>query len=200
MQQRFAALRATPITVNLTQPASVRDVLDAICQSEGTLSWQVQPKPLGSTIELTLSSYNGWGLSQVFAYTNAPGPMKAVLSPPAIDHGPRVKIATELDRDVDSRDDHADAVSRKGVRHPGGTGARTDGRRSAAGAAATAARFRSARGRPRIKRRHRSRSVQGSSVTPCPCCWDAYPSTNCRRNMASSTLHPRTLPVHGITF
>jgi hypothetical protein len=109
VQQRFAALRATPITVSLTRKSTIREVLDAICDAEGTLSWQLQPRRASEFLEVTLSSFNGWGLTQSFKLStggmaasgaSAPKPAPQVSG----DRTPvvaAVRIPSSLDRAVD---------------------------------------------------------------------------------------------------
>jgi hypothetical protein len=87
------AAKQKPVSVSFREPTTVRDVLDALCQALGSVSWtlRAQAMTVGRTYYvLEINSPEGWTLSRSFTPSAAVAPLKR----------PTPGIPESLDRDI----------------------------------------------------------------------------------------------------
>jgi hypothetical protein len=67
-RRRIAEGRAKTISLTLAN-STLREILNAVCRTHGTLSWSLRPHggPAGQrTYTIALESYDGWSASKTF--------------------------------------------------------------------------------------------------------------------------------------
>ena len=88
------AARQKPVTVALSRPTNVREVLDAICRSLGDVSWffryQAATSPGRAGFSLQIESPDRWAVSRGFSIAGFPSPPTRGA----------VKLPAELDREL----------------------------------------------------------------------------------------------------
>ena len=119
--QRTQDIRTMPVTFTVGDRSTVRDVLDALCRAQGTLSWRLRPpSSTGTMVELRLTSTEGWTIAQSFAIPAQP------VRPAGM---PGVPVPRAMDRDIGAIQvaigstgalNPFDQLLRQGVRTPAG--------------------------------------------------------------------------------